>query len=234
VLIADDDPLVSKPLAKVLTARGYNVTCVENGWDAGKALATGEFDLLVTDILMPGNTTLDVLRTPEVRAMRIPVIVITGHPTVETAVGALRLSVVDYFVKPIQPEAFIEGVEKAIARNRAMHTVRDLEERVGRVSAVLESVRNTLDTAGTPLLALHEDPPSGEEHQIRTRLLGSEFSTLSRREREVLLLITQGASTQTVATTLGITVSTVRNHLKSVYRKVGVTSQVALVRKVLA
>jgi DNA-binding NarL/FixJ family response regulator len=234
VLIADDDVLVSKPLAKVLTARGYDVTCVENGWDAGKALATGRYDLLVTDILMPGNTTLDVLRTEEVRALRIPVIVITGHPTVETAINALRLSVVDYFVKPIDPEAFLEGVSRAVARRRALHTVSEIEERVGAMSAVLESVRSTLDMAGTPLIALDRDAPNDDERAIRARLQSGDFSSLSPREREVLVLIAKGASTQAVAAGLGISISTVRNHLKSVYRKVGVTSQVALVRKVLA
>ncbi len=235
VLIADDETMVSKPLAKLLSQRGYDVTCVETGWEAAQAIATGQFDLLVTDILMPGNQTLDVLRGPEVRASRIPVIVITGHPTVETAVGALRLSVVDYFVKPIHPEAFLDGVERAIVRGRALHTVGDLEQRVSHVSALLESMRSTLDAAGSPLLGNEQRPAqrAGDEAAIWARLASADFALLSRREREVLALIARGSSTHDAATALGITISTVRNHLKSVYRKLGVTSQVALVRKVL-
>ncbi|HEX7479256.1 MAG TPA: response regulator [Polyangiales bacterium] len=235
VLIADDETLVSRPLAKLLMNRGYSVTCVETGWAAGEAVATGAFDLLVTDIVMPGNTTLDVLRAPEVRTAGIPVIVITGHPTVDTAVGALRLSAVDYFVKPIQPEAFLAGVERAIGRGRALKTAGDLKHRMERASALLESVRSTLDPAGAPLLGANADVSANDDGEaIRTRLLGPEFAVLSPREREVLALIAQGARTYDAAESLGISICTVRNHLKSVYRKVGVSSQVALVRKVLA
>jgi DNA-binding NarL/FixJ family response regulator len=234
VLIADDEVLVSTPLRKMLIAEGHYVECVETGWDAARALATGRFELLVADICMPGNTALDVLRTPEVQEMRIPVIVITGHPTVETAIDALRLAVVDYFVKPVPPQAFLDSVQRAIERRSAMRTVRELEQRVGSVSAVLQSVKNTLDAAGQPLFSSSQiGAGRAEEHAIRARLQSEEFAVLSRREREILSMIAKGENTGTVAVRLGISVSTVRNHLKSIYRKVGVTSQVSLVRKLL-
>jgi len=234
VLIADDEALVSTPLRKMLSSQGYYVECVETGWDAARALATGRFELLVCDICMPGNTALDVLRTPEVQDMRIPVIVITGHPSVETAIDALRLAVVDYFVKPVPPQPFLDSVQRAIERRSAMRTVREIEQRVGSVTAVLQSVKNTLDAAGQPLFSSGQNGGvRAEDHAIRARLQSDEFSMLSRREREILAMIAKGESTGTVATRLGISVSTVRNHLKSIYRKVGVTSQVSLVRKLL-
>jgi DNA-binding NarL/FixJ family response regulator len=234
VLIADDEVIVSTPLRKMLIGQGHYVECVETGWDAARALATGRFELLVADICMPGNTALDVLRTPEVQEMRIPVIVITGHPTVETAIAALRLAVVDYFVKPVPPQAFLDSVQRAIERRSAIRTVREIEQRVGSVTAVLQSVKNTLDAAGQPLFATGQlAGVRAEEHAIHARLQSDEFAALSRREREILSMIAKGENTGTVATRLGISVSTVRNHLKSIYRKVGVTSQVSLVRKLL-
>ena len=72
------------------------------------------------------------------------------------------------------------------------------------------------------------------DEALTARLLTQEFASLSRREREILALIARGQNAIAVAATLEISVSTVRNHLKSVYRKIGVTSQVALVRKLLA
>jgi DNA-binding NarL/FixJ family response regulator len=234
VLIADDEVLVSTPLRKMLVGQGHYVECVETGWDAARALATGRFELLVTDICMPGNTALDVLRSPEVQEMRIPVIVITGHPSVETAIDALRLAVVDYFVKPVPPQPFLDSVQRALERRTAMRTVREIEQRVGSMSAVLQSVKNTLEAAGQPLFAPAAHVGGrGEDHAIRARLQSDEFTMLSRREREILGMIAKGESTSTVAVRLGISVSTVRNHLKSIYRKVGVTSQVSLVRKLL-
>jgi DNA-binding NarL/FixJ family response regulator len=218
----------------MLISQGHHVECVETGWDAARALATGRFELLICDICMPGNEALDVLRTPEVREMRIPVIVITGHPTVETAIDALRLAVVDYFVKPVPPQAFLDSVQRALERRNALRTVREIEQRVGSVTAVLESVKNTLDAAGQPLFSGHHlGGVRAEEHAIHARLQSDEFAGLSRREREILSMIAKCESTSAVAQRLGISVSTVRNHLKSIYRKVGVTSQVSLVRKLL-
>jgi DNA-binding NarL/FixJ family response regulator len=233
VLIADDETLVSTPLRKMLMGQGHYVECVETGWDAARAIATGRFELLVTDICMPGNTALDVLRSPEVQHMRIPVIVITGHPSVESAIDALRLAVVDYFVKPVPPQPFLDSVQRALERRTAMRTVREIEERVGSMSAVLQSVKNTLETAGQPLFAPLPLTGRNEGEAIRNRLQSEEFALLSRREREILGMIAKGESTSTVAVRLTISVSTVRNHLKSIYRKVGVTSQVSLVRKLL-
>ena len=234
VLIADDETLVSTPLRKMLMGQGHYVECVETGWDAARALATGRFELLVTDICMPGNTALDVLRSPEMQRLKIPVIVITGHPSVETAIDALRLAVVDYFVKPVPPQPFLDSVQRALERRTAMRTVHEIEERVGSMSAVLQSVKNTLEAAGQPLFApMPQLSGRGEDQAIRARLQSDEFAMLSRREREILAMIAKGESTSTVAVRLSISVSTVRNHLKSIYRKVGVTSQVSLVRKLL-
>jgi DNA-binding NarL/FixJ family response regulator len=233
ILIADDEVIVSTPLRKMLLAKGYHVECVETGWDAAQAIATGKYELLIADICMPGNNALDVLRTKEVQNMQIPVIVITGHPSVETAVDALRLAVVDYFVKPVPPQPFLESVERALVRRHALRTVQEIEQRVGNVTAVLQSVRSTLQTAGQPLFGSPTGRNGGEDTTIRTRLQSDEFAVLSRREREILAMIAKGEGTATVATHLGISVSTVRNHLKSIYRKVGVTSQVSLVRKLL-
>jgi DNA-binding NarL/FixJ family response regulator len=239
ILLADDDALISAPLCKLLSGNGYRVTCVENGWEAAKLLAENEYDLLITDIRMPGNTALDMLRVHPVRGTQLPVIVITGYPTVESAIDALRLSVVDYLCKPFEPEALLGSVARAVARKRALRTVQDLESRVGEVTAMLESVKSTLDNAGAsmPMLPRTAPRPPAEgdgEASLAARLRRDEFAVLSRREREILGLMAQGLNAVGVAASLGISVSTVRNHLKSTYRKLGVSSQLALVRKLLA
>jgi DNA-binding NarL/FixJ family response regulator len=234
ILLADDDAMVTKPLRKLLSNRGYVVTCVENGWDAATSLRTRMYDLLVVDICMPGNHELEILRTPELSSQNIPVIVITGHPSVETAIDALRSSVVDYFVKPFAPEVFLASVARAVVRGQAMGTVREIESRLGNVTTVLESLKSTLVTATEPLAPR---PLSRTVHNtavLRERLHTGEYVGLTHREREIILLLTTGQDTTEVASALHISVSTVRNHLKSIYRKLGVGSQVMLVRKLLS
>jgi DNA-binding NarL/FixJ family response regulator len=234
ILIADDEVSVSGPLRKMLVQAGYRAECVETGHDAAKALASGRFGLLIADICMPGNHALDVLRSSELRSAQIPVIVITGHPTVETAVDALRLAVVDYFIKPFDPESFLESVRRAIERRRVLTTVRAIEQQMGSVNAMLQSVKNTFEVAGMPRLPEHTVGGVWEDDQsIHARMQSPEFAVLSKREREILTMIAGGESTSAVAEGLEISVSTVRNHLKSIYRKLGVSSQVALVRKLL-
>ena len=238
ILLADDDALVTTPLTKLLSVNGYRVTCVDDGWKAAKLLEDNDFDLFITDIRMPGNTALEMLRGEPVRNRQLPVIVITGYPTVESAIDALRLSVVDYICKPFEPTALLGSVARAVARKRALRTVQDLELRVGEVTAMLESVKSTLDNAGAPLSGMPSNAPRGDDGRgddsLQARLHRNEFATLSRREREILALMAQGQNAVGAAQTLGISVSTVRNHLKSAYRKSGVTSQLALVRKLLA
>jgi DNA-binding NarL/FixJ family response regulator len=233
ILIADDEVLMSTALRKLLTHEGYYVECVETGWDAAKALQTGRFALLIVDIFMPGNDALDVLHSQEMQAARVPAIVITGHPSFETALDALRLSVVDYFVKPIPPQGFLTSVQRAMERSRALQTVREVEQQVGDVASVLQSLKGALEGSGLSRLGTHGASDNAVEEPTRVRLQAQDLSHLSRREREILQMIVDGESTNAAAARLGISVSTVRNHLKSIYRKLGVSSQVTLVRKLL-
>jgi FixJ family two-component response regulator len=238
ILLADDDVLITTPLSRLLSGNGYHVTCVDDGWKAVKLLEDNDFDLFITDIRMPGNDALDMLRGEPVRNRQLPVIVITGYPTVESAIDALRLCVVDYICKPFEPAALLGSVARAVARKRALRTVQELEVRVGEVTAILESVKSSLDNAGAPLSLAPSMPARADDGRpddsLQARLHRNEFATLSRREREILSLMAQGHSAVGAAQSLGISVSTVRNHLKSAYRKIGVGSQLALVRKLLA
>ena len=235
ILIADDDVLVSAPLRKILIARGYSADCVETGADALAALSTGKYDVLITDICMPGNFALDLLSAPEVVSKNVPVILITGYPTLDTAVSAVKHGVVDYIIKPVQPPAFLASVERALSKREQTSAVSQLEQHLSGVNVALASVKHALSTVGNPQgTPSGSQPPRGTEDEIvQARLTSSEFSTLSKREREILVFLARGGSAAAIAASLGISPSTVRNHLKSVYRKLGVRSQVALVRKLL-
>jgi len=101
ILVVDDDQLIQVFLSEVLTREGYYVTCASDGEEAVGLLEKGHFDLIITDIVMPGGLNgLDVLRTARRIDPHYRVIVMTGYNYVETAERVMRLGAADFIPKP--------------------------------------------------------------------------------------------------------------------------------------
>ena len=81
VLVVDDDPVVGKSFDRVLSSKGYVVTTAENAHEALERLRGGEYDLIVTDIRMPGMDGLELAETVRNRRPWTPVLIITGYGT---------------------------------------------------------------------------------------------------------------------------------------------------------
>ncbi len=128
ILIADDEEAIRLCLVELLRREGYHCDCVGTAQDAVKALETNAYDLLITDVRMPDNDTLAFLDACQSGASPVPVIVITGYPSVGTAVEAVRLSVVDYLVKPVDDEALYKSVNLAIGKGRLLRSLRKARE----------------------------------------------------------------------------------------------------------
>ncbi|RMG95721.1 MAG: response regulator [Deltaproteobacteria bacterium] len=237
ILLADDDDDVRRPIARLLEQAGYRVDQVATGEDASRALDAHEYDLLITDINMPGNRNLEILHGRTEAAASTPVIVITGYPTVPTAVQALRLAVVDYMIKPLDLDQLLERAHKAVEKGRALRAVRRAQADAAAWSEWLQSMQAALSTPGTVPLPTSTGPgvpkaPRDEsDTDILRRLPEEEYECLSPREREVLREIAAGRRVGDVAAKLHISPHTVRNHLKSIFRKLDVHSQVALLGK---
>ncbi len=240
ILLADDDREVRDPIARLLEQAGYDVHQVETGDEAARALSEREYDLLVTDINMPGNKDLEILHGRDELTATVPVIVITGYPTVPTAVEALRLAVVDYMIKPLDLEQLLDRAAKAVEKGRALRAVRRAQEDAAAWSQWLQSMQSALSSPGAlpiPTAPGGAPPPApapaphGDETDILRRLPEDEYAALSPREREVLREIASGRRVGDVAAALHISPHTVRNHLKSIFRKLDVHSQVALLGK---
>ena len=100
VLVIDDEPRMVEVIAMVLRREGYEVT-PETDAEKGLALHASEpFDLLITDLRMPGPDGLEVLRRAREVDPELPVILITAHGTISSAVEALREGAFDYVQKP--------------------------------------------------------------------------------------------------------------------------------------
>ncbi len=118
VLVVDDDPLVLRVLKEVLQAQGCLTSTAGSAPRALALLEAHSYDLILSDIRMPGPSGLDLLREVQIRQPGTPVVLITGYASVETAVEALRNGAADYLSKPFR----LSEIEKVLARVREVHS----------------------------------------------------------------------------------------------------------------
>ena len=118
ILIVDDEPAIQKALRDVLEDEGYRVRAVGSGADALKAVTDEAPDLVFLDIWMPRMDGLEALA--ELRRLRpeAPVVMISGHGTIETAVKATRLGAYDFIEKPLSLEKTLLTVTRALENGR--------------------------------------------------------------------------------------------------------------------
>jgi two-component system nitrogen regulation response regulator NtrX len=130
VLVVDDEAGVRASLAGILGDEGYAVSTVESGEAALEALEARRFDLVLLDVWLPGQDGLEVLRRIRERDAELPVVVISGHGTIETAVKAVRLGAQDFVEKPLSLEKTVLAVRNALRQRRLESQLRELRERL--------------------------------------------------------------------------------------------------------
>jgi len=135
VLLADDDPAVRISVMRVLTAAGFEVTPAEDGNAAIDALKCGAFDVIVTDINMPGSSGVDLLRLVRTYDLDVPVLLMTGAPDVESAIEATELGALRYFRKPIAVDELTKAVERACRLRRLGDMKRRALAELGQAAA---------------------------------------------------------------------------------------------------
>lgn len=107
ILVVDDEPVVRNSLREWLTDEGFDVDTAESGTVALEKVRDETFHLMLLDIKMPGMDGVEVLkRSKEVRP-ELPVVMMTAYATVETAVEAMKLGALDYFMKPFDPDTLV-------------------------------------------------------------------------------------------------------------------------------
>ncbi len=156
ILVVDDEPGMLEVCAEALHELPSTEVIVENRSDrAAERLALQGADFLITDIRMPGLSGIDLLRLVRQQEPYIPVLMLTGYPTVETAVESLRLGAAEYLTKPFRPADFLAIVKQLLDARppRDMHTSsrRDMGDSpaAGRMlgrSAVIRTVLEQIDT----------------------------------------------------------------------------------------
>src|SRR5437899_12726755 len=100
ILIADDEETFLQSMGALLRREGYACDCVRDAREAATALEQAAYDLLISDIYMPGNAWLECLRELQSRGFSIHVRVVTGYRSLPTSLEPLRRLVVDYCNRP--------------------------------------------------------------------------------------------------------------------------------------
>ena len=115
ILVVDDDPVIGKSFDRVLSGKGYAVINAETGEAAIEKLATEDYDLVVTDIRMPGMSGLEVAENVRAKQPWMPVLIVTGYGSDESEARAKAAGVTEFLRKPLSPEMIEASVGAAVA-----------------------------------------------------------------------------------------------------------------------
>lgn len=123
ILVADDENSFREPTIELLRRAGWEPVGAANGSEAMSIALQGDIDLVISDIHMQGNSRLELVTELHDAMPRLPIILVTGLPSVETSIPAVELSVVAYLVKPISPKALLNLVRRTLQQYQACRAV---------------------------------------------------------------------------------------------------------------
>jgi EAL domain-containing protein (putative c-di-GMP-specific phosphodiesterase class I) len=125
ILLVDDDAALGRAIQRVLVGAGCEVVLAENGKAALEALARHPFDVIVSDVQMPGLSGVELLRGVRARDLDVPVILMSGNPTIETAMAAVSLGALEYLHKPVPRDVLVAAIRRASALHRMARLKRE-------------------------------------------------------------------------------------------------------------
>ena len=177
ILIVDDEKSIRKTFKTFLIHEGYEVFTADSVNLAIDVIGRNELDLIVTDIIMPKITGIEFLKIIKEKNPNIPIVIMTGEPTLETATLALKRGADDYLIKPVNKDTLIKTVKFAIEKKELIDKkeqleientkYRDgLEELVGkRTNALQKAMLGTISTI-TSVMELRDPYTAGHERRV--------------------------------------------------------------------
>lgn len=148
ILLADDEETFLQATADILRREGYHCDCAPDARVAAEMLRQGSYELLIADIKMPGNPELELIKSLPGIAAGLPVILVTGFPSIRSATESIQLPVAAYLVKPIDIPELLGNIRPAIERYRLLRHVRDCRGRVEQLCRDLGGLERLMVEGG--------------------------------------------------------------------------------------
>ncbi len=132
LLLIDDDPNTLASLARAFRLAGHDATVCDNALRAGEMIRDAHFDLILSDVVMPGKSGLELLEELKKAGVQTPIVLISGQANIEMAVKATRLGALDFLEKPLSTDKLLVTVENALRLTRLEDENRELRHRLGK------------------------------------------------------------------------------------------------------
>ena len=118
ILVADDDAILLRAYARVLTTNGYRVETAADGQSALDAFQKRRFDVILSDIDMPGLSGIELLEAVRAHDLDVPIVLVTGTPEVDSTIRAIEHGALRYLVKPVETAALVKVAGDAVRLHR--------------------------------------------------------------------------------------------------------------------
>jgi len=132
LLIVDDDPNTLASLSRAFRLAGHEATVCDNAARAVELLRSESFDVILSDVVMPGRSGLELLEDLKKAGVKTPIVLISGQANIEMAVKATKLGALDFLEKPLSTDKLLVTVENALRLSRLEDENRELRHRLGK------------------------------------------------------------------------------------------------------
>ncbi len=192
ILVVDDSPSFQGTLKDLLTKKGYQVTCASSGEEAVKIFRSTNFNLVLTDIILPVMSGLNLLKLIKESKPDIDVVIVSGNASGFTAIKALRLGAYDYIVKPIDDDVILYNVvERSLERQTLTQQNRRLIDDLSEKNRALEEAITMMKTVNMACALIASSLDIGDILRI---LVESAVDQLKANKGYLLLLDKSGGT----------------------------------------
>ncbi len=201
-LLVDDEEAICTLLSNRLARDGYQCRTCQSATEALELLKQGEFDVVISDLRMPGMSGMELLRTVRAQYPRVTFLVATGVDDVRVGIEAMKEGAADYLLKPFQLDAVVVSVARALENKRLSRQIeqyrknleRMVEQRTKQLEAAMRRIESTYDETLEALgAALDLRDTETEGHSRRVSRYCLEIARAMGLNQEQLRQITRGA-----------------------------------------
>jgi DNA-binding response OmpR family regulator len=157
ILIVDDEKPIRLSLSLVLQKEGFRVETAANAEDALECLKLQNYDLMFLDLNLPGKSGIDLLVDVHRQTPHMPVLILTAHAALDSAIQALKLGARDYLIKPVEPVVLLARVAEILAEGEQPARKKEI---VGQIQSLLAELQKIDGVDTTPTTELAALPPA--------------------------------------------------------------------------